>query len=102
MKRFHLITAIFAGVALLLLILLTILYLALLAYGAACINSQFFVPAICRGDLHSKRVAITFDDGPKGQRSSEILKFWRSMIAGPLFSSPAEGQRLLKGSLKGW
>ena len=87
MKRFHIITAIFAGVLLLLLVipftasfrlpLLIILlsaYLLLLVYGASRIDSRFFVQALCRGESGSGKVAITFDDGPDDQHSSEILE----------------------------
>jgi len=87
MKAFHMITALFAGLAVLLivlplpealrlplLILLLTLYVLLLAYGASRIDSQFFLHALCKGDSGSKSVALSFDDGPNGDRSMEILK----------------------------
>jgi peptidoglycan-N-acetylglucosamine deacetylase len=87
MKKFHLITAALAGLAililalpipeafcLLLLILMLTLYVFLLFYGASRINSQFFLPALCKGESGSKSVALTFDDGPHGDRSGEILE----------------------------
>ncbi len=87
MKRFHISTAIFAGFVILilsvpfmepvrlpLLILLLCLYGILLIYGVSRIDSQFFVQALCRGDAKQGKVAITFDDGPFGKRSGEILE----------------------------
>jgi len=87
MKPFHIITALFAGgilsVYLLplteswriaILISLVAMYLILLIYGASVIGSQFFVSTLCRGNPEEKYVAITFDDGPCGERSLEILE----------------------------
>lgn len=86
MKRFYIITALFAGLLILviflpyleplrfpLLILLLFIYSLILIYGAASISSQLFLRASCRGDKTSGKLAITFDDGPHGQRSLEIL-----------------------------
>jgi len=90
MKRFHVITAILAGAIILILtlpsmepfragslVLVIYLYGLLLFYGASQINSQFFLPALCRGDASGKNVAITFDDGPCEKRSEEILEILR-------------------------
>lgn len=90
MKRFRVITAIFAGTIILILfvpymeplrtrlfLLVGFLYGVLLFYGASQIGSQFFLPALCRGDATGKKVAITFDDGPCGKRSGEILEILR-------------------------
>jgi peptidoglycan/xylan/chitin deacetylase (PgdA/CDA1 family) len=90
MKRFRVITAILAGATFLilkvpsmepfrpgLLILVLLLYGGLLFYGASQIGSQFFLHALNRGDSSGKKVAITFDDGPCGKRSEEILEILR-------------------------
>lgn len=86
MKAFHVSTALLAALVLLLvfisglesfrwtiLVLPLLIYILLLVYGASQISSQFFVPAHCRGDMESKSVALTFDDGPAENRSQEIL-----------------------------
>ncbi len=86
MKRFYIITTLFAGLLILiiylpypetlrlpLLILLLMIYSLILVYGAAIISSQLFLRASCRGDKASGKLAITFDDGPQGERSMEIL-----------------------------
>lgn len=87
MKAFHISTALFAALILVVLlvpgmesfrwsvlILPLSVYALLLVYGASQISSQFFLSAHCKGDSGSKSVAISFDDGPAGQRSVEILK----------------------------
>ncbi len=87
MKAFHISTALFAALIFVIvlipgvesfrwsaLILPLAVYVLLLVYGASQISSQFFLPALCKGDPDSKTVALSFDDGPAGQRSEEILK----------------------------
>lgn len=86
MKRFYMVTAFFAGIFVLLfapfmepfrlplVITVLLLYGFLLILGASRIESQFFVRALCRGDAAGNIVAITFDDGPYGKRSTEILE----------------------------
>lgn len=87
MKAFHISTALFAALIFVILlvsgmesfrwfvlILPLSVYALLLVYGASQISSQFFLPALCKGDSGSKSVALSFDDGPAGQRSEEILK----------------------------
>ncbi|MCP4311178.1 MAG: polysaccharide deacetylase family protein [Bacteroidetes bacterium] len=87
MRPFHIITTVFtAGVILLLsvpffepsrfslLLLLLALYLLILVYGVSQIGSQFFLRAFCRGSSGSGKVAISFDDGPHGERSEAILE----------------------------
>ena len=53
------------------------LYVLVLAYGAARISSQLFLAAVCRGDAAGGKIAITFDDGPHGERSADILELLR-------------------------
>jgi len=86
MKAFQISTALFAVLVILifvlpisgayrlpLLIILPLIYVLFLVYGASQISSQFFLPALCRGDKQSNKVALSFDDGPAGKRSTEIL-----------------------------
>ena len=39
-------------------------YMVILVLGVSILKLNFFVKAICRGEPSSKRVALTFDDGP--------------------------------------
>lgn len=86
MKRFNIITAIYAALLIQLLIIpfapgsrvpvlivVSFVYGLLVIYGASRIDSQFFIPAICKGGLGSAKIALTFDDGPDKQRSRDIL-----------------------------
>ncbi len=90
MKRFYTITALIAGLILLIfllplpeslglpfILLVIALYVALLVYGASRIDSNFFIRAHCRGSAADRKLAITFDDGPLGERSEEILRILR-------------------------
>lgn len=43
---------------------LVILYIGIIAYGAASIRSNFFIKSICSIETEEKAIAITFDDGP--------------------------------------
>lgn len=67
----------FAPIRVILLLSLLFLYSLTLVYGAARISSQFFLKAFCKGKPDSKKIAITFDDGPFGERSGEILELLR-------------------------
>ncbi len=53
-------------------VLLIILYTGTIIWGAASINSQFFVQTTCKSN-NNKLVAITFDDGPHESNTEEIL-----------------------------
>jgi peptidoglycan/xylan/chitin deacetylase (PgdA/CDA1 family) len=57
----------------LLLGVVSLFLLALLAYGAASIGSQFFVRSICRGN-RADGVALTFDDGPHPEMTPAIME----------------------------
>jgi peptidoglycan/xylan/chitin deacetylase (PgdA/CDA1 family) len=39
-------------------------YLVLFVLGVTKLNFNFFVKAICRGEIRTRRIALTFDDGP--------------------------------------
>lgn len=51
-----------------------ILFLALKIYGSACIQSDFYTHAYCEGKTPDKIMALTFDDGPHGQYTSQVLE----------------------------
>ena len=54
----------FGNVSIWLYVLLFLVFGAVQFYGAAYIQSQFHLPAICSGPTEKKSVALTFDDGP--------------------------------------
>ncbi|HEX6224438.1 MAG TPA: polysaccharide deacetylase family protein [Chryseolinea sp.] len=51
-----------------------IIYLNILAYGAAVLSAEFFMPVRCQGDRSSNKIAITFDDGPIPVMTDKILE----------------------------
>jgi peptidoglycan/xylan/chitin deacetylase (PgdA/CDA1 family) len=86
MRRFTIITACTAGIctalaalrlaglaSLVFLLPVLLAYVAVLVYGASSIRSQVFLRTVCHGDRSIGQVAITFDDGPAGERTGEIL-----------------------------
>lgn len=49
-------------------------FFALNAFGSAFIESQFFIPAVCKlPDDRERRIAITFDDGPDATVTPQVL-----------------------------
>jgi peptidoglycan/xylan/chitin deacetylase (PgdA/CDA1 family) len=85
MSRFHTITALFSVTALgaglslegpiryPLMGILAIAYLLILILGVSVLKLNFFVDATCRGDSSTKRVALTFDDGPDPAATPHLL-----------------------------
>ena len=55
-------------------LLVALLYGAILFYGCSYINSNFFLPVICKADTTEKEIAISFDDGPVENYTPQILK----------------------------
>jgi peptidoglycan-N-acetylglucosamine deacetylase len=49
------------------------LYIILVIHGSASVQSEFFMPVVCRGDEAVNEVAITFDDGPDPDNTQRIL-----------------------------
>jgi peptidoglycan/xylan/chitin deacetylase (PgdA/CDA1 family) len=49
------------------------LYFGIQAYGSIKLSAQFFVRVFSFGDLQSKQVALTFDDGPVAEKTVAIL-----------------------------
>ena len=54
--------------------LLLTAYLILIILGVSVLRLNFFVKAVCRGDITAKRVALTFDDGPDSAATPNLLK----------------------------
>jgi len=57
---------------------LLIVYLNIHAYGAWVLSAQFFLPVKFQGDTESKKIAITFDDGPIPVMTEKILDILKS------------------------
>ncbi len=86
MSRFHTVTILLALTALgaglgltspvrwLVLGLLLTAYLILFILGVSVLKLNFFVEAVCRGDSTTKRVALTFDDGPDPAATPILLE----------------------------
>jgi len=86
MSRFHTITILLALTALgaglsltgpvrwLVLGLLVTGYLTIFILGVSVLKLNFFVSATCRGDRNTKRVALTFDDGPDPAATLSLLE----------------------------
>ncbi len=50
-----------------------VVYLLLLVYGSAFVNSNFYLKALCSKPNDNKEIAITFDDGPEKEITPLIL-----------------------------
>jgi len=89
MSRFHtltilvVLTALGAGFSLgspirwFVLGLLLTAYLVIFMIGVSVLKLNFFVKATCRGDSTTKRVALTFDDGPDPMATQNLLEVLR-------------------------
>lgn len=49
-------------------------YLVIVSYGSYNISSNFFIPVICEANISEKKIALTFDDGPAGDFTPEVLE----------------------------
>ena len=86
MSRFYTTTILFALTALgaglslqsptryFLLGLLAAAYVVIFCLGISILKMNFFVKAFCRGDSSTRRVTLTFDDGPDPVSTPELLK----------------------------
>jgi peptidoglycan/xylan/chitin deacetylase (PgdA/CDA1 family) len=54
--------------------LLLTVYLIIFILGISVLRLNFFVKAVCRGDVTAKHVALTFDDGPDPVGTPNLLK----------------------------
>lgn len=48
-------------------------YLALIIYGSAIIQSNFHAPAYCHANTSEKEIALSFDDGPNRKYTPQVL-----------------------------
>ena len=48
-------------------------FLASAVYGSAVIQSNFYAPTYCRGDVSEKEIALSFDDGPNQEYTPQVL-----------------------------
>ncbi len=55
------------------LLLPSAIFLGLLIYGSASIQSNFFAPAHCYTDIAEKQIALSFDDGPHQEFTPQVL-----------------------------
>jgi peptidoglycan/xylan/chitin deacetylase (PgdA/CDA1 family) len=49
-------------------------YIVILVLGVSILRLNFFVKATCRGEATTRRVALTFDDGPDPVTTPKVLK----------------------------
>jgi peptidoglycan/xylan/chitin deacetylase (PgdA/CDA1 family) len=54
--------------------LLAIAYSPFVFWGCINVSSNFFLPIICKADTNKKEIAISFDDGPAENYTTEILQ----------------------------
>lgn len=48
-------------------------FLSLIIYGSATIQSNFHAQAFCHGDISGKEIALSFDDGPNQEYTPQVL-----------------------------
>ena len=51
-----------------------VVYLSICGLGMGRIRMKFYCPAICRGTMGNRRVALTFDDGPDPNSTPALLE----------------------------
>lgn len=61
------------GISLSWLVLPAGVYLALIVYGSASIQSSFYVHPYCYANVSEKEIALSFDDGPNRQYTPQVL-----------------------------
>ncbi len=61
------------GISLWWLVLPSTVYLALIIYGSATIQSNFHAPVYCQANVSEKEIALSFDDGPNREYTPQIL-----------------------------
>lgn len=81
---------IFTHIAVFLLILAIPVILAVVIWGVFDIRSGIFLPAVCRFNPLRKQIAVTFDDGPKGEYTLEILEILKAYDAKATFFCTGE------------
>jgi peptidoglycan-N-acetylglucosamine deacetylase len=63
----------FFGISLWWLVLPGAVYLALIIYGSAIIQANFYGPAYCFAETLEKEIALSFDDGPNREFTPRVL-----------------------------
>jgi peptidoglycan/xylan/chitin deacetylase (PgdA/CDA1 family) len=63
----------FIGISLRWLLLPCTIYLALIIYGSAIIQANFFAHAYCYTNTSEKVIALSFDDGPNREYTPQVL-----------------------------
>jgi peptidoglycan/xylan/chitin deacetylase (PgdA/CDA1 family) len=63
----------FFGISLWWLVLPGAVYLALIIYGSAIIQSNFYAQAYCYANVSEKEIALSFDDGPNREYTAQVL-----------------------------
>jgi len=61
------------GISLWWLVLPCTVYLALIIYGSAIIQANFFAHAYCHANTSEKVIALSFDDGPNREYTPQVL-----------------------------
>jgi peptidoglycan-N-acetylglucosamine deacetylase len=61
------------GIGLFWLLLPSSVFLVILIYGSAHLQSNFFTPALCSANITEKHIALTFDDGPNAEFTPDVL-----------------------------
>jgi peptidoglycan-N-acetylglucosamine deacetylase len=77
-------------------------FMALTAWGSFRVNSQFYLPVICKGE-GQKKIALTFDDGPDPSitpRLLDLLKKYNAKATFFLIGSRIEGNAHVVRRLK--
>src|SRR5450432_1023324 len=59
-------------------IILLLLYSLILFYGSYYVGSNFFMKVLCKANTNTRKIAISFDDGPAGAYTKEILQVLKS------------------------
>jgi peptidoglycan/xylan/chitin deacetylase (PgdA/CDA1 family) len=63
----------FFGISLGWLVLPSLVSLALIVYGSTTIQANFYALAYCYAELSEKEIALSFDDGPNREYTSQVL-----------------------------
>ena len=58
--------------------LLLIAYSLIIFWGCVNVNSNFFIPIVCKADTDKKEIAISFDDGPAENYTNQILEILKA------------------------
>jgi peptidoglycan/xylan/chitin deacetylase (PgdA/CDA1 family) len=52
---------------------LVLIYVGVCTYGSFVLSAEFFLPVLWRGETSSRKIAVTFDDGPIRGKTGQIL-----------------------------